>query len=363
MSNLYNKIFNINESSNQELYNLHLKPRKEKGQNMPTFQHQKINMIHQADLLFLPTDEGFKYLLVVVDIGSRLCDAVPLKTKEANEIIKAFETIYKRRNSKLKYPKNMEVDAGSEFKGNVKEYFLNKNMSVRVAKAGRHRQQAIVERKNQTIGYVLHQRMNAQELLTGQTSRQWVKFLPKVIKVINEEVEKRKPPKYIDEPLGQGNTLDLIPIGSKVRTVSEKPRDVANDNVLFGNFRKSDIRWNQKQRTVKEILIKPNFPPMYLLDGNIGKRKVEPIARTKEQLQIIKPNEEAPEGEKVIDEIVGKQDTNIVEHILNKKKIGNLTYYLIKWKGYKEPTWAPRKELIKIKIVKKMIEDFEKIIK
>jgi len=41
---------------------------------------------HQADLLFLPHDRGYKYALVVVDLGSRLVDAAPLKSKKADEV-------------------------------------------------------------------------------------------------------------------------------------------------------------------------------------------------------------------------------------------------------------------------------------
>jgi len=173
MSTLYNAIFGINEKQrkNQELFKLHEVPQREKGDNAPKFQPQKPNMVHQADLLFLPDDKGYKYALVVVDIGSRYCDAVPLKTKSNAEVIKAFNTIYTRRNSKLKVPKRMEVDAGSEFKGAVKHWLENKGIFIRVAQPARHRQQAIVERKNQTIGHILHQRMNAEELLTGETSR------------------------------------------------------------------------------------------------------------------------------------------------------------------------------------------------
>src|SRR6185437_6395491 len=98
MSTLYNAIFGINEKQrkNQELFKLHEVPQREKGDNAPKFQPQKPNMVHRADLLFLPDDKGYKYALVVVDIGSRYCDAVPLKTKSNAEVIKAFNTIYTR---------------------------------------------------------------------------------------------------------------------------------------------------------------------------------------------------------------------------------------------------------------------------
>ena len=71
----------------------------------------------------MPNDNSYKYALVVIDVGSRLCDAVPLKTKSNIEIIQAFNIIYSRKNGKLKFPKRLEVDAGTEFKGSVKRFF------------------------------------------------------------------------------------------------------------------------------------------------------------------------------------------------------------------------------------------------
>ena len=348
MSKIFNSIFNIEakKGSNQELSNLYKIPPKERKDNMPHFQYPNPNIIHQADLLFLPNDDGYKFLLVVVDVGSRLCDAVPLKTKSNMEIIQAFNIIYSRKNGKLKYPKRLEVDAGTEFKGSVKRFFDTKDVFIRVGMPGRHRQQAIVERRNQTIGHVLHQRMAAQELLTGETSREWVEFLPKVINAINSEVKIPKKRKKFQDPVGHGESLNLIPIGTKVRVALDSPVDVAHEEKLFGSFRKSDIRFNQEIRVVKEFLIKPGFPPLYLLDGNIGPRKTDAIARTRQQLQIINPNEEAPEATKIMPKKL-KSKTFVVQKILDKKKINNRIHYSVLWKGYKEPTWELSTNLIK----------------
>ena len=49
--------------------------------------------IHQADLLFLPHDKGFKYTLTVVDLGSKLVEAEPIKNKKAETVKNAFQKI------------------------------------------------------------------------------------------------------------------------------------------------------------------------------------------------------------------------------------------------------------------------------
>jgi len=354
MSSLFNKVFDIDTNANNkyELQQLYKQPPKESGDNMPRFQPQNPNMLHQADLLFLPNDKGYKYALVVVDVGSRLVDAVPLKTKQGSEVLDGFKKIYS--DGYLKYPHRLEVDAGAEFKGIVKQYMKNKNVYVRTAKPERHRQQAIVERQNETIGHVLHQRMTAQELLTGEPSVSWVKYLPRVIKAMNEEAKKRKPKPMAEDPIGHGISNKILPIGTKVRVMLDSPKDVAYEEKLFGNFRKSDIRWDQTIRTIKEILIKPRFPIMYLLNGNVGKRHTEPISYTRQQLQVIHKNEIPPDGAKVIS---GKPKKFVVEKLLDRKKINGKIHFLVKWRGWKDPTWEKRKELIKT--IPQLIEEFE----
>ena len=80
----------------------------------PKFENNKVGEIHQADLLFLPTDtvgrKKFKYALTVVDVASRYKDAEPLSDKSALSVANAMEKIYKR--GPLKYPYLMQVDQG-----------------------------------------------------------------------------------------------------------------------------------------------------------------------------------------------------------------------------------------------------------
>ena len=88
-----NKISNeiLKGKDTTELNLLMKKVQKEKGKNqMPTIQIYKKNGYHQADLLFLPSDRGYKYALVVVDTSTKITDAEPLKTKTAITVKKAL---------------------------------------------------------------------------------------------------------------------------------------------------------------------------------------------------------------------------------------------------------------------------------
>ncbi len=66
------------------------KGKRNRGENQTHFRAYKENIIHQADLLYLPHDQDYKYCLLVVDNGSRKTDAKPLKTKLASDVVKAF---------------------------------------------------------------------------------------------------------------------------------------------------------------------------------------------------------------------------------------------------------------------------------
>ena len=110
------------------LVKLFSKPEKQKESEMQHFTATaKPNIVQQADLLFMPADRGYKYLLVVVDLYDRKTDAEPIKHKNAQDIINGFKAIYKRKI--LDMPQMfIQTDAGSEFKGIVEQYFENNNV-------------------------------------------------------------------------------------------------------------------------------------------------------------------------------------------------------------------------------------------
>jgi hypothetical protein len=327
----------------QELVMLYEKPKKETYAETPHFnQTYAANVDHQADLLFLPNDNGYRYCLVVTDIGNRLSDAEPLKNKSSKTVKDSLKIIYKR--GILKKPQTLTMDSGKEFKGEVLDYLKKNGIAYKYAKPGRHRQVAMVERTNQYLGKGLFMRMQAQELLTGQTSKEWVSDLPKFIKYINKQ-RKRKLPKPVDEVKCSGNDCKLLEIGTKVRVKLDNPIDYVTDKKLHGNFRVTDIRWDPHPRIINNIMLMPGQPPMYQLNDEKDVNKIDTTAAyTKGQLQVVNENEEAP-NPKVIR---GKPTTYIVQRLVDKKKMKNKIYYRVRWKGYSpdQDTWETRKALI-----------------
>jgi transposase InsO family protein len=274
----------ITEKDKESLINrLMTKPKMDKGKNATRFYNPIKDRIHQADIVNLSNDKGFHSLLVVVDIATRKVDAQPLRSKGAKSVLNALLQIYQR--DILDPPEKLEVDNGSEFKAEFQDELRELGIFLKRNKPGRHRQMALVERANQTLVTKIYKEQMKKELATGKTKRLWLHLYRKIINDMNKNAS---PSKIIyDDPVCEGSSCELLPIGLKVLAPLEEPRDIEG-NKLHGKFRKPDLKYSLKIRTIKEFLIKDNSPPLYLLNGDYGPLEVEPVAYTKNQLLVLK---------------------------------------------------------------------------
>lgn len=288
------------KKSNPELEALYTKPTRPKRVDMPHYQVFAEGEICQMDLLFLPDDNGRKYLLVVVDDHTRKTDAEPLANKKSITVANALIKIFKRNIVKL--PKLMECDPGSEFKGDCRRYLNDNKCRVRYGLTNRHNSQALVEKKNQIIGTLLFRAMTNDELETNKQSKRWVKYLPDALESINNNlappITKELKPNVVSTKYSQ----DIYPEGTMVRLKLDYPINVmeiehtakskkvknktTNHEKLNGNFRDSDIRWTRDAYPIRHILLKPGYCPMYLVgDDNEN-------ARIKQDLMPVDPIED-----------------------------------------------------------------------
>ena len=328
----------------QEVYNLLKKPVKESKKDMPRFYNFEENDTHQADLLILPNDDGYKYCLVVCDVATAKTDAEPLKGRTALNVLDAIKKIYAR--DILDEPDKIIVDSGPEFQKGFAAYFHANKIMLKKALPGRHRQVALVERKNQILGKVLFMRMFAQELITGVISKEWVQDLPIIIEKMNRKYA-HKP--YTDTELFKKfNPWDnliqhIIPLGTKVRIILDEPRDI-DQQKLHGKFRDTDHRWTTEIYKITSYIFDPHQPILYKTNRPL--KKNERVSYTRKQLQIVGDEEEDP------DPIVirGGPTQYIVKTLLNKRKYKGKIQYLVKWKGFNKDsdnTWENIKELPK----------------
>ena len=135
-----------------------------------SFDEQRPNYIHQADVLYLPHDKvgrtTYKYALTLVDVASRYKAAEPLTGRSAALVAAALARIYKRSKA-LSWPHTMMVDQGTEFYGATTKLLSSHDVIIRRADPGHHRSQAFVESFNKILGQRLFRAMYAMQFKTG----------------------------------------------------------------------------------------------------------------------------------------------------------------------------------------------------
>lgn len=334
----------------QQLYNIYRIPKHDKGQEMPKTLGIPSGNVYQCDVMYMPEDKKYNYVLVVVDVGNGITDAEPMKQLNSSTALEAIKSIFSR--GILKSPTyKIQSDGGAEFHGNFLKYFNDNGIIIRYGKAGRSRSQSFVEARNKQIAKALFMRMTAQEMLTGEYSTEWVDDLPKIIKAINDNLNTKKKVKLTNHLLINKETV-ILDIGTKVRTVLDKPKDIFGRPLSGYHFRATDTRWDPKIKTITNIILQPDEPIMYEVDNN------EYPAYTYNQLQVVGANEEYPIGDKVIR---GTPNTYIVKAIKDKRKYQGKLQYKVEWRGFTDPaedTWEYWSNLKKNKSIKKLIDKF-----
>ena len=253
----------------------------------PKFENYIPNDTHQIDLLYLPYDKigkkKYKYALTIVDLATRYKDAEPLTERSTNAVAIALSKIYNR--GPLKFPRLIQCDEGAEFKGKVNQLFLKHQVLVKRGIPGNHRSQAIVESFNKNLSERLFSYQYDKEMITDKTNTEWVRRLPKVISVMNNEINKvtgLKPVDAIKEAKLLVQSLKKIKGEVNTNIFNKKVRYLYSPGEVEGGDRKraTDPIWSTRIYEVKSIL--ETNPPVYYLREPGPQR-----AFVKEELQIV----------------------------------------------------------------------------
>ena len=156
-----------------------------KIRNESKFQVFMANTVIQADLIYMPEDDGYNFILDVVDVGSRACDAQPLEGRTAKDVIEGFECIFKRDYIKPPF-RYLYTDPGSEFNNEeFHEHMKDYKIIVRHTMTNRKNQMGVVEYYNHILTKVLGTKMTAHEIEHDEPNSDWVESLPKIIDELN----------------------------------------------------------------------------------------------------------------------------------------------------------------------------------
>lgn len=158
-----------------------------------------INETFSADLVemipYATENEGYKYILTVIDNFSKFAWAVGVKSKNATDVTKAMESILELG----RVPRNLWVDNGKEF-WNIKFKALLLKYNIHMYSTFTHIKAGICERFNRTLKRKMWMKFSYQGTYN------WTKILPSLVENYNN---------------------------SKHRTIRMKPVDVTEKHVKY----------------------------------------------------------------------------------------------------------------------------------
>ena len=125
----------------------------------------------EADLVIMDSlskyNNGFKYVLTVIDVLSKYAWAEPIKTKTGENLVKAFEKILKKGRK----PETFHTDKGTEFMNRKFQTFLKKH-NIRFFTTQNETKASIVERFNRTLKTKMWKYVNPINHITMQDLKQ-----------------------------------------------------------------------------------------------------------------------------------------------------------------------------------------------
>lgn len=285
----------------------------------------------QADLadvaLIAKQNNGYTFILTVIDIFSRYAWARPLKNKSGKEVAAAFKDIFREG----RIPKRIQTDQGKEFENrDVARLFREHNIELFSVKSAY--KAAMVERFNRTL------KTKLWKYFTMSLKQEWTKVLQDVVYSYNNSVHRmigRKP-----ASINRENAHEL------------REREYAKQKEKKRKNEKTDIKVGDKVRIskVKSVFEKgylPNWTEEVFTVESIN-RKYSPIT-----FKLKDYNGEVIEGSfyrHEIQPVTQKDDTFLVEKVIRTERRRGEPWCLVKWVGYPASmnSWVRKADVVQV---------------
>ena len=311
--------------SQQDVYTLH-KPARRRYKRSRVIV-PGIDAQFQADLVDLQNlsryNKGYKYLLTCIDIFSKYAWVLPLKSKQGQELVKAFQKIL----STGRKPSKLQTDLGTEFLNRVfQTYLRDNNIDFFTVNSGL--KASVVECFNRTFKNKMYKYFTAKNTLT------YINVLPQLVSSYN-------------------NTYH--------RSIKMKPSEVTKANetkvwdTLYGNDVEKRVRFKfQVGDRVRISKVKRMFEKSYL--PNFTEEMFTVYKRMARQVPVYKLKDDAGEildgtfYEPELQKIIKNGDVYRVEKILRKRERKGIVEYFVKWKGYPDKfnSWIAESNISKL---------------
>ena len=281
----------------------------------------------QADLVDLSKlkkdNDGYVFLLTVIDVFSKRAWCVPLKNKSASSLVMALKGLLVNIA-----PTTLQTDKGLELLNRSVRRLLKEHGVHHFSTHNEETKASIVERFNRTL------KTRMWRYFTKYQTVRYIDALQDFVQSYNDTYHRS-----IGMAPSQVNAANQEEVWQRLYGHDGKgvPKFKVDDRVRISKakrrFEKGYMaNWSEELFTIREV--HASDPPVYRLVDDLG--------------EVLDGTFYEPELQKVL---VSKDKLYRVESVLQRRKVGKRTEALVKWYGYptSNNSWIDAKALVRYK--------------
>lgn len=290
-----------------------------------------VGELAQADLVdmtsFSSQNDGYNFLLTMIDVFSKRAFAVPLKSKHASETVKGFTSIFNQYR-----PFMIQSDRGTEFSNRTVTKFMNE-MGVKLYFAYNQDVKAsVVERFNRTL------RSKMFKYFTAKGNRRYVDVLDQLLASYNNSYHQSIKMRPVEVPYADPTRVfnNLYGFESEREMLMAPPREHVKFKVG------DNVRLKYHVEPMEKGYY-PNFMDQILTITKVIKR----VPRVVYMLQDEQGNTLPRKVYAQDIQLVSKESSFRIEKILKKRKRKGVREVFVKWLNH-DPSynsWIPESNI------------------
>jgi len=258
---------------------------------------------------FASQNDGYKYILTVIDIFSKFAWAVPLKNKSAPVVLNAFKRIFQNR-----FPSKLQTDQGKEFDNQILRKFLGENHIQYFTSKNPKTKCAVIERFNRTI------KGRMFKYFTANGTRRYIDVLGELVTAYNHSFHRTIKMRPIDVTRDNENQVFVNTYGFKDKR-----------EFLLNRFKHSKLKIGDIVRTRYQLgPFDKSYYPLWTDNTYKITRKTKesrkPYHKIQDEQERELPRRYYPEEVQKI-----KPNFHRVEKILKKRTKNGKRQYFVKW--------------------------------
>ena len=310
------------EWTNELADELH-KPIRRKFQKRLVFA-KNVDDIWAADLVEMQPlakfNNGYKYILMIIDVFSKYGWAVPIKTKTGLAVSTALKTVFKEAT-----PAMLWTDKGKEFYNKTVAELLKKH-NIKLYSTENEEKASVVERWNRTI------KTSMWKYFSANNTKKYIDILQQLISKYNNTKHRSIgcTPSVAREPSTYQQVFEKL-YAQKTEERRKEPKFKVGDQVRISKKKRQFEKgftpnWTEEIFTINTV--KSTKPPTYIIQDLNGEQ--------------IKGTFYEPELQKT------DQSTFRIEKVVKKRTTKDgIKEAFVKWKGYTNSfnTWIPAASL------------------